>query len=147
MPTLELEDCINYLLTTVQHQVFQLMSAALAPYNITPGQYGVLNCLWTGRGDTPKDVAQVLNLETSTVSGLLDKMQKRGVIDRMTNTADRRGIQILLTPEGEALREPISAAIRDVNAQVLSDLSPEEAAGLLSGLRSLMSRLCCQLES
>lgn len=137
---MELEECINYLLTVAQHQVYQLMSTRLAPYGITPGQYGVLSCLWSRRGDTPKDVAQMLKLEMSTVSGLLDKMQKRGLIDRVMNAVDRRGIQIVLTFEGEALREPVLAVIRQVNDEVLSGFTPEESAALESALCSIIAR-------
>ena len=43
---MELQNCINYLLTVAQHEVFQAFSNKLAQFNITPGQYGVLGCLW-----------------------------------------------------------------------------------------------------
>ena len=42
---MELKECINFLLTTAQHTVFQYLSQRLAPYDITPSQYGILNCL------------------------------------------------------------------------------------------------------
>ena len=51
---MDIRECINYLLTTAQHQVFQLLSSKLAPYGITPGQYGVLNCLWRKEAVNPK---------------------------------------------------------------------------------------------
>ena len=66
---MDIRECINYLLTTAQHQVFQLLSSKLAPYGITPGQYGVLNCLWRKEAVNPKEMAQILGLETSTISG------------------------------------------------------------------------------
>lgn len=134
------EECVNYLLTTAQHHVHERMRERLAPFGITPGQYGVLNCLWNRRGDTPKELAQILNLETSTVSGLLDKMQRRGIIDRIINPADRRGVHIILTPEGEALQEPVLAVIRQVNSQVLSGFTPAESEALLAALRTIIYR-------
>ena len=66
---MDIRECINYLLTTAQHQVFQLLSSKLAPYGITPGQHGVLNCLWRKEAVNPKEMAQILGLETSTISG------------------------------------------------------------------------------
>ena len=42
---MRLQGCINYLLTVAQHEVFQDFSEGLAPFNITPGQYGVLRYL------------------------------------------------------------------------------------------------------
>ena len=134
------EECVNYLLTTAQHHVHERMSQLLAPYGITPGQYGVLNCLWNKRGDTPKELAQTLNLETSTVSGLLDKMQRRGVIDRIISEADRRVVRIILTDEGCALQEPVLAVIRQVNSEVLSGFTSAESEALLAALRAIIYR-------
>ena len=45
---MELNQCINYLLTTSQHRVFQEVSKRLENYDVTPVQYGVLHCLWKG---------------------------------------------------------------------------------------------------
>lgn len=43
---MELTQCINYLLTTAQHKVFQEMSSRLEKFDVTPVQYGVMYCLW-----------------------------------------------------------------------------------------------------
>ena len=43
----------------------------------------------------------------------------------MMNPMDRRVIQIILTPEGEALQEPVSAVIQTVNNEILSRFTPE----------------------
>ena len=67
---MELQNCMNYLLSGAQHQVFQLTSERLLPYGVTPGQYGVLYCLWQNRVMTPKDIAQMLGLEKT--KGSLD---------------------------------------------------------------------------
>ena len=43
---MQLEECVNYLLTTAQHSVFLKMTEKLSVYDITPIQYAVLYCLW-----------------------------------------------------------------------------------------------------
>ncbi|MEG1578919.1 MAG: MarR family transcriptional regulator, partial [Oscillospiraceae bacterium] len=98
---MEFKNCINYMLTVAQHEVFQQLATRLEVYDITPGQYGVLNYLWENGQGTPKDLAQVLVLETSTISGVLDRMQKKGLIDRQIAANDRRSIEVVLTPESE----------------------------------------------
>lgn len=40
---MELTQCINYLLTTAQHSVFQYLNGKLSEYDVTPSQYGVLS--------------------------------------------------------------------------------------------------------
>ena len=134
---MELKECINFLLTTAQHNVFQLMSTKLAAYDITPSQYGVLACLWGKSHATPKQIAEVLSLETSTISGVLDRMQKKDLIDRVINKEDRREVQVLITEKGKALEEPISRIIDEVNEQVLRSFSEEEVARLKDDLRRI----------
>ena len=66
---MELNQCINYLLTTAQHAVFQEMSAQLSKFDVTPVQYGVMYCLWVKKKNSPKEIAEELRLENSTISG------------------------------------------------------------------------------
>ena len=129
--------CINYLLTAAQHEVFQLLSDRLAPYGITPGQYGVLNYLWETGQANPKELAQELSLENSTISGVLDRMQKKGLINRLLDPNDRRSIRVILTPKGAALENDVLRVIDDVNAQVLSQFDSHTSETLLSCLQQI----------
>ena len=132
-----LQSCINYLLTVAQHQVFQAFSAGLGPFNITPGQYGVLGCLWERGPCTPKEIAQILQLENSTISGVLDRMQKRGLIDRIVDPNNRRSIRVVPTEEGLALKDAVLKVIDQLNVQLLEGFTPEQRAIFLDCLRQV----------
>lgn len=134
---MELTQCINYLLTTAQHNVFQYLSLKLAEYDITPSQYGVLSCLWQRGVAAPKQIAEILCLETSTISGVLDRMQKKDLIHRVTNKEDRREIKVVITEKGRALQAPVQKIIDDVNKEVLKDFSDVEITALKEHLRSI----------
>ena len=136
---MELKECINYLLTTAQHNVFQYLSIRLAKYDVTPSQYGVLSCLWGKSHATPKQIAETLCLETSTISGVLDRMQKKELIDRVINKEDRREVQVIITENGRALQEPITEIIDSVNEEVLKDFTVEEVAQIKNALRRIAS--------
>ncbi|MDR1797574.1 MAG: MarR family transcriptional regulator [Clostridiales Family XIII bacterium] len=132
---MEFNNCINYLLTIAQHAVFVQTSEKLAKYDITPGQYGVLNYLWENGDATPKDLAAALALENSTVSGVLDRMQKKGLIDRRIDEEDRRSVRIALTPKGAALKKDVLQAIEEMNEAVLGAFDKKTAQTLLAALR------------
>ena len=136
---MEFDHCINYLLTVAQHEVFQNFSSRLAPYNITPGQYGVMNCIWQSEGGTvtPKEIARTLRLETPTVSGVLDRMQKQGLIDRVLDPNDRRSIQVQATPAGMAIKDDVLQVIEELNVEVLKPLTASEKETLLACLRKV----------
>ena len=138
---MELKECINFLLTTAQHTVFQYLSQRLGPYDITPSQYGILNCLWINDGTClPRQIAELLCLETSTVSGILDRMQKKDLIDRVINPENRREILVMITPKGEALKAPVLKIIDEVNEEVLKDFSPKETEFIRKSLRQIAEK-------
>ena len=134
---MELTQCINYMLTTAQHSVFQYLNGKLSEYDVTPSQYGVLSCLWQREFATPKQISEILCLETSTISGVLDRMQKKGLIDRVINRDDRREVRVVPTEKGKALEEPISKIIDEVNEEVLKCFTDEEVALLKNQLRTI----------
>ena len=139
---MELKECINFLLTTSQHTVFQYMAQKLAPYDITPSQYGVLNCLWMNKGTClPRQIAELLCLETSTVSGILDRMQKKELIDRVINPENRREILVTITDKGAVLQEPVLKIIDEINHDVLADFSDDEAAFIRKSLRHIAEKV------
>ena len=134
---MQLEECVNYLLTTAQHSVFLKMKEKLSVFDLTPVQYAVLYCLWENNKNSPKEIAERLKLENSTISGILERMEKKGLIKRMISKEDRRFIQIMLTEKGAALEEDVLAAVDEVNEEVMSVFSKEECENLKTQLRVL----------
>ena len=129
---MELNQCINYLLTTSQHRVFQEVSKRLENYDVTPVQYGVLYCLWKGDKTTPKEIASELKLENSTISGILENLLKRQV-----STEDRRYIEVVLTEKGASLEKPVLDTIDQANLDILASIPEEEQQILKKNLRLL----------
>ena len=134
---MELTQCINYLLTTAQHAVFQEMSARLASYDLTPVQYGVLYCLWCKNKTKPKEIAEELKLENSTISGVLERMEKKELIERQISKEDRRFVEICLTIKGEALQKPVLQTVEEVNNDVMKVIPVEKQEELKQLLRAL----------
>ena len=134
---MQLEECVNYLLTTAQHSVFLKMTEKLSVFDLTPVQYAVLYCLWENNKKSPKEIAERLKLENSTISGILERIEKKGLIKRMISKEDRRFIQIMLTEKGAALEEDVLAAVDEVNEEVMSVFSKEECENLKTQLRVL----------
>ena len=134
---MELNQCINYLLTTSQHRVFQEVSKRLENYDVTPVQYGVLHCLWKGDKTTPKEIASELELENSTISGILDRMEKKNLLKRQVSTEDRRYIEVVLTEKGASLEKPVLDTIDQANLDILASIPEEEQQILKKNLRLL----------
>jgi MarR family transcriptional regulator, organic hydroperoxide resistance regulator len=123
---MELESCINFTITKAQNNVFNYFKNKLAPLDVTPVQYAVLKCLWDCGDQLPTQIGQALCLDSSTVTGVLFRMEKKDLIERIHSEIDRRAVNIRIKPLGKALKTDIEAAIKDANEEVLKGLSTED---------------------
>ncbi|KOY83455.1 MarR family transcriptional regulator [Lysinibacillus macroides] len=136
---MELQECINFLLSTSQNKVFKYFSKLLEEYNVTPAQYGVLNCLWREGQLLPKQIGEMLYLEAPTVSGILDKMQKAGLIERSIAPDNRRTVLVVATPKANELKEKIEKATMELNQIAFQNLSSSEQAVLKKALYTIIN--------
>ncbi|PKM77222.1 MAG: MarR family transcriptional regulator [Firmicutes bacterium HGW-Firmicutes-15] len=134
---MELEQCLNFVLTKAQHNVHQLFKAELAPYGVTPGQYAVLRCLWDENGLTARKLADRLYLDGSTITGILDRMEQRGLVEKLVDPKDRRALQVMLTETGRMLEKPLSQAIINANRKALLSIDEKQAEVLKQMLQNI----------
>lgn len=136
---MKLNECINFLLSVSQHKVYKYFKHSLEEYEITPAQYGVLNCLWSEGKISPKRIGELLYLEAPTVSGILDKMQKMDLINREIDPANRRNVLVTSTDKANQLRDDIQIASMEMNKNVLQELTDQEIEALKKGLSKIMN--------
>jgi DNA-binding MarR family transcriptional regulator len=79
-----------------------------------------------GSGKNPRQLAGELDLENSSMTGLLDRLEKKGLIERQPDPHDRRGILVFLTPQGITARETIKLLVEELDRKLQEALSPEE---------------------
>lgn len=130
-------ECINFFLTNAQNAVFLHFKHALQPYDITPVQHAVLQCLWVEDNQTPSMLAERLHLDTSTITGILSRMEAKELLQRTFCETDRRRVIVHLLPAGAELKEKLGNTIEIVNRALLEDFTPEEAETLKKFLFTL----------
>jgi len=94
---------------------------------LTGPQFGVLKCLFSGDpgGMSMSHIGEHLCVSRPAITGLIDKLHARGLLERVT-AADRRQVLARLTPEGFALVESILPGLGERAARVLEPLRPDE---------------------
>ncbi|GAA4607874.1 DNA-binding MarR family transcriptional regulator [Actinoplanes octamycinicus] len=85
------------------------------------------------------ELAAYLGLDKSTMSGLIDRAERRGLLARGKSPADGRVIEVFLTPAGRELTERLYREARDTLAPGLQRLAPAQRAQLLGLLGPLLS--------
>ncbi|MGZ6589761.1 MAG: MarR family winged helix-turn-helix transcriptional regulator [Solirubrobacteraceae bacterium] len=76
------------------------------------------------------DLARHLKLEKSSVTGLIDRAQLRGLVERSTAPHDGRAVHVRLTAEGRGLTEQIAAQANETLSGLLDALPPRDRARL-----------------
>ncbi|MCF7939993.1 MAG: MarR family transcriptional regulator [Spirochaetia bacterium] len=136
----ELNSCVNFLLTKAQLAVNQEFKLMLADYEITPVQCGVLNCLYKQDGQGLKALSDELSVNASTMTGIIDRMEAKGFIERRADPQDRRAQSVFLTQRGFEVEDIATRITLEANEKVLGEFSPEEEEVLKKLLKVLGDR-------
>ncbi|HLS78654.1 MAG TPA: MarR family transcriptional regulator [Nocardia sp.] len=122
---LRLERQVCFALAVANRAVLSIYRPLLEPMKLTHPQYLVMLTLW---GDAPlsvKEVGELLQLDSPTLSPLLKRLEALDYITRTRDPRDERALVIDLTPAGRALRaqaEKIPAAVVEKLGVELSEL-------------------------
>ncbi len=73
-----IEDCVSFLLGKAYQQVNQDAKQRLAPYGVTPVQYALLKVLWERDDQSGAGLGERLQLDSATVTGVLDRLERAG---------------------------------------------------------------------
>jgi len=120
--------------------VRQGVLANLANYNLDFPQFDVVLTLRRqGKGKTlsPSALAKEMMLSTSAMTNRLDRLEKRGLIRRIVDPNDRRGLKIELSQDGFALADDLVVSHVETEDKLLENLSSEEC----DQLRSLLTKI------
>ena len=102
---LQLDNQICFRLYTAARLVIQAYTPMLNELGITYPQYLVLMVLWEKDNQPVNDIAHRLLLETNTVTPLLQRMEKLGIVSRKKGEQDKRQQIFSLTEKGKAMEE------------------------------------------
>lgn len=132
----EIEDCICFLAAKAAQQVTRRARRRLSPFGVSPAQYAVLKVLWKDDRQSGSQVGERLQLDSASMTGLLDRLEGAGLVVRQDDPADRRVHLVCLTDAGRALEAPLDAAMDAINDEAAAAMGRETAA-VRRGLRAL----------
>lgn len=131
-----LDDQIGFLLRRAQQRHLAIFAAAM-PEGLTARQFATLAKLGETGPCTQNALGRLTAMDNATVSGVLGRLQDRGLIARAADASDKRMLEVRLTAEGAATLARCLAAARAISAETLAPLEPAEQAALLDLLRRL----------
>ena len=140
---LQLDNQICFRLYSAARLVTQSYTPLLNALGITYPQYLVLMVLWEKDCQPVNDIAHRLLLETNTVTPLLQRMEKQGIIERKKGKQDKRQHIVSLTEQGKAMEQKAYDLIPAGMGNQLSacPMKPEDYQNLARELDSIINAL------
>ena len=108
-------------------------------YSITAAQLNCLLALHENGPMPPSQIAKLIMVKSSTVTGIVDRLETKGLVVRLRNSSDRRVINIDLTKAGVKLAENAPPPIQQKILDGLKELSPKDLKVILKSL-SILTR-------
>lgn len=87
---------------------------------------------------TQGDIRRFLNLNPSTVSGIIDRLEKKGYLARLPKLGDKRVVNIILTSSGDKLLDTIPSLLHVQLSEKIKSLSDQEFQKVEEGLNTLV---------
>ncbi len=120
---LKLENQLCFPLYAAAKEVVKAYTPLLAPLGLTYTQYIVLLVLWEKKCTSVKDLGEVLLLDSGTLTPVLKRLEKQGLIGRNRSREDERLLIVSLTEQGETLKEKASSIPGKISSCVPLDAS------------------------
>jgi MarR family transcriptional regulator, organic hydroperoxide resistance regulator len=92
---------------------------------MTPPQLFLMMSLYERDNVTASELATHIQLDKSTLTGMLSRLELRKYIMRTTDENDGRSVRVTLTEKGRKLRRPLTIIYQDINRRVLEALGPQ----------------------
>ncbi|MFF7755622.1 MarR family winged helix-turn-helix transcriptional regulator [Streptomyces sp. NPDC007971] len=120
------------------HATLQLIAAELVDLDLTASEINALANLADGQGRTVSQLGAAVGSRPTTLTSVLDRLERRGHITRGTRAGDRRSVLIELTESGRATAALIRQALADLENRALAGLSAEAVAGFHAVMDALI---------
>lgn len=135
----ELRAYPGYLLARARAQAFRAFDNAVgAPFELRPVEFSVLVLLKSNAQASPAQLAASLHVAAPNLTGILRRLEERGLVQRTRSEEDKRVQHIELTAAGQDTVQRAMSASRDMDRQWMARLSNAEQAMLLELLGKLM---------
>jgi MarR family transcriptional regulator, transcriptional regulator for hemolysin len=126
-PLLEAEVQFGFRVSRIARRLRQAVDTELRSFGLTEATWRPLLYVWRlGEGVRQKELATALGIEGPSLVRLLDGLERRGLIERREDGADRRARGIYMTPAGRELQRRVARVSGAVQRRVLTAVRPAD---------------------
>ena len=134
-------DRTDHLMGKLHRSLRRNYDRQLKSFSLTPCQFEVLMTLWSEDGIVLSELGRRVSRDGPTISGVLDRMEKKMLVKRKRDSQDRRVVKVNLTAKGKNMQEQLSSTKKEVFERITHDLSLREINHLVTLLEKMMKNV------
>ncbi len=138
---LDFEHNPGFLVSRIGRRMAAEMDRRMRDHGLTAAQAAVMSRLWMQDGLTQSQLQEQVGVDASTLTGLLQRMTKQGLVRRRRDPSDGRVLRVLLTPHGRDLRPQLTPEAESINSLFFRDFSSGERAIFIEFLHRALRNL------
>jgi DNA-binding MarR family transcriptional regulator len=123
---IDIEKSVGFLLAKAYQRACALFKEEFDRCDLTPQQFALLSFLWIEDGLSQTELSARSQIDRTTIGGIIDRLEKEGLVERRIHPEDRRAYQVYLTAKGRSLEEELSSVANCVLLKVTSPLTEQE---------------------
>lgn len=131
------DDCIFFQFAKAYQLSSKFLTQKVSELNLTSVQAMVLGFLTEKDQISPSELGKRTDLDSATLTGILDRLEAAGFLERRSNPDDRRSIHIHLTPKGKTLGRETTELLVSANREFLHQLSKKQIKELFNIIQTL----------
>jgi DNA-binding MarR family transcriptional regulator len=137
------DNVIGFVVSQAGYRLSQALLQAIESLgsDLRPREFAVLNRLHERGELTQIQLAELTYKDKPAITRMLDRLIERGLVRKVTSSADRRAMVVSLTPEGEALRNAIAPLIVQFLEEACEGISSDDLAVTVATLRRISERV------
>ena len=136
------DDRLIYLIFTAQQKLRTHLANIMIKENVkvTPAQAGILFLLSEKDGRTMGEMSKILSMDNSTITGLVNRLEKMGLVLRKASIYDRRSSHVHIRPEGIDEMNKARSIVGKVNQEIKNGFTVEELESFKKIMRSFFEK-------
>lgn len=133
----KLEKSMGFVLVRAARGMKRALDNELLEIGVTASQHAVLSALAQKDGLSLTQIARKIFLDNPATTGLVDRLERDGLVERHRISSDRRVINIYLTDKGKSILKTIDKIATNLDRDIMSVLSKSE----VSELKNFLNRI------
>lgn len=142
----KLDNSLGFLLTRTARALKRALDSKLVEHNLTATQYIVLARLWEEDGVSLTELGERLYFDNPTLTGVVDRMERDGLLERRRDRDDRRVVRVFLTERGKDLQQTIGRLAEETDGEAWNDSTASQQKEFLEHLQRIWKKIDGRLD-